>query len=229
MSKPQQKLNLEQQELLSRHLAFVLDYNKQVNLTTISTVKEGLLLHVEDSLMALEELQQAPEGPLADLGSGGGFPGIPLAIATGRPTTLIESIAKKAQALQCFVDQEGLGSQITVVAQRSEEFACEARESFAVVTARAVSELPVLVELAAPLLALGGQLVCYKGQPSPEELARGRGAASVCGLIEKSLRTCFLSDGTTQRTIVGYEKVEEPSIALPRRNGMAKKRPLGTR
>ena len=81
----------QQQELIKRHLDLVIEANKTMNLTRIDTVEEGMLLHVEDSLVGLDELNQAPDGLYGDLGTGAGYPGIPLAIASGRETTLIES------------------------------------------------------------------------------------------------------------------------------------------
>jgi len=220
-------LNPTQLELIKNHLSFVLEYNKKINLTAITTQEEGLLLHIEDSLQAIEEVNQAPIGALADIGSGGGYPGIPLAIATGRSTTLIEAVKKKAHALELFIEQEKQGINLKVAAQRSEELAREQRGAFSVVTARAVGELPVLIELASPLLAIGGLLICYKGQPVTKELERGRRAANICGFGEETRRSYILSDNTTCRSLVVYRKVIEPTIPLPRRNGIAQKRPLG--
>ena len=221
-----EKLNAEQQENILRHLVFVLNYNNKVNLTSITTYEEGLLLHVEDSLAGLDEVNNAPDGMLVDLGSGGGFPGIPLAIATRRKTTLIEAVAKKAEALTLFVEQEHLEKNIQVVSKRSEEYARENSAHFSVVTARAVSELPVLVELASPLLIEGGILMCYKGRLSEEELKRGCNAATLCGLRERSHYEFQLVDAGPVRSFVVYEKTSKPLISLPRRNGIAKKRPL---
>jgi 16S rRNA (guanine527-N7)-methyltransferase len=215
-----------QQALLEKHLSFVNAYNRKVNLTHINSFEQGRLLHIEDSLAALAEVNKAPAGVLLDLGSGAGFPGIPLAIATARQVLLLESIQKKAQALEVFIAQEKLDSHIKVIIKRSEEYAHEAPACAAVVTARAVGELPELIELAAPLMMHKGQLICYKAKPSPDELIRGLCAASLCGLREQERRSYVLSDGLTQRMLVVYEKIEEPQIKLPRRNGMAKKKPL---
>jgi len=221
-----EKLDARQQEIIRSHLTFVLNYNKNVNLTGITTYEDGLLRHVEDSLAALCEVNKAPEGLLADLGSGAGFPGIPLAIATARKTVLIEVIAKKAEALELFIKKEGLEKDIQVVSKRSEDYARENPSSFSVVTARAVGELSTLVELAAPLLANGGVLICYKGQLSANELYRGRTAAALCGLAETDHYSFQLFNTNSVRSFVIYKRVSEPSISLPRRSGIAKRRPL---
>jgi 16S rRNA (guanine527-N7)-methyltransferase len=214
------------EEILTQHLRFVLERNKQVNLTGIDSFDAGILLHVEDSLTALPEVESAPEGIMLDIGSGAGFPGIPLAVASGRKTILVESIAKKAAVLQAFIDSVDLMGQISVVSERSEEVAAKQPEVAAVVTARAVSELPVLVELASPLLCDGGVLVALKGSPTAEELERGVRAGALVGMELVAQRCLTLSDAVNKRTIVVFKKVDKPSIVLPRRAGMAAKRPL---
>jgi 16S rRNA (guanine527-N7)-methyltransferase len=214
------------ENILIQHLRFVLEYNKKVNLTSIDDYDAGILLHVEDSLSALPEIQDAPDGKMADIGSGGGFPGIPLAVASGRETLLIESVKKKAAALREFLLEVELNDQICVSDMRSEEVALQQAGLYAVVTARAVSELAVLVELASPLLQLGGRLIALKGTPEASELAQGMVAAQCVGMEQSSLRKFLLSDGATQRTLIAYTKVAEPTITLPRRPGMANKRPL---
>ena len=219
-------LHEHQKELLQRHLEFVFAYNQKVNLTHITSYEKGMVLHVEDSLTGLTEVNNAPAGSLVDIGSGGGYPGIPLAVASGRHTVLLESVRKKAEALELFIKQEKLEETIKVFAKRSEDYAREEKPGHAVVTARAVCELSELVELAAPLMADNGHLICYKAKPSLEELSRGFKAAEICGLKEVSKRPCLLSDKETRRLLIVFEKIAKPKIELPRRNGMAKKHPL---
>ena len=215
-----------QWELMVRHLELVLDANTRLNLTRIDGVEDGMLLHVEDSLAGLPEVQAAPEGLLGDMGSGAGFPGIPLAIATGRRCVLIESVAKKAAALEGFVAELGLAEQVEVFAGRLEELCETRRASFAVLTARALSQTGALMELAAPLLVMGGRLVCYKARPSEEEITHALGLQEKLGLRFLSRRDFTLSDGETGRCIIVFEKVAKPQLKLPRRTGMAQKKPL---
>lgn len=196
----QPELQIEQRKLLDLHLELVLKENERSNLTRIVDWQQGQLLHIEDSLVGLQEFEDAPSGRAADLGSGGGFPGIPLAIVSGRPIMLVDSVAKKTTAL-------------------------EMPESFAVITARALSSLPSLLELAVPLLSLGGQLICYKAAVEAEELEQAAGLEEKLGMKLVSMRTTQLSDNETNRTILVYEKVGEPMVSLPRRPGMAQKRP----
>ena len=81
-------------DLLRRHLELVIEANKTTNITRIESMEEGMVLHVEDSLVGLPELEAAPAGRYADLGSGAGYPGIPLAVETGRETLLVDSVGK---------------------------------------------------------------------------------------------------------------------------------------
>ena len=216
----------EQMALLERHLDLVMAANEQVNLTRITSREEARVLHIEDSLAGLPEVQAAPAGLLGDMGSGAGFPGIPLAAATGRKTVLIESVGKKAAFLKAFVDELGLASEVEVFPGRLEEL-CETRQGgFAVMTARALSQTGSLMELAAPLLAQGGRLVCYKAQPSEEELAHAMELQETLGLKFVSRRDFTLSDAETHRCILVFEKVAKPKVKLPRRSGMAQKKPL---
>ena len=216
----------EQMALLERHLDLVMAANEQVNLTRITSREEARVLHIEDSLAGLPEVQAAPAGLLGDMGSGAGFPGIPLAAVTGRKTVLIESVGKKAAFLKVFVDELGLAGKVEVFSGRLEELCETRRGGFAVMTARALSQTGSLMELAAPLLAQGGRLVCYKAQPSEEELAHAMELQETLGLKFVSRRDFTLSDGETHRCILVFEKVAKPKVKLPRRPGMAQKKPL---
>lgn len=203
----QPELQIEQRKLLDLHLELVLKENERSNLTRIVDWQQGQLLHIEDSLVGLQEFEDAPSGRAADLGSGGGFPGIPLAIVSGRPIMLVDSVAKKTTALDRMIEELGLEGQVSTYTGRSEELALEMPESFAVITARALSSLPSLLELAVPLLSLGGQLICYKAAVEAEELEQAAGLEEKLGMKLVSLRTTQLSDNETNRTILVYEKV----------------------
>lgn len=212
--------------LIEKHLAMVLEANETTNLTRIDTFDEGMLLHVEDSLAGLEDMLKAPQGLYGDMGTGGGYPGIPLAIVTGRETFLIDSVRKKTDILQEIVHELGLQDFVTVYNGRIEDLAKQCAGEFAVLTARALSRLASLMELAAPLLRMKGQLICYKAQISEDELQQAIGLEEKLGLRLLSQRTFMLSDNITSRCIVVFEKVQDPTIKLPRKTGLAQKRPL---
>mgnify|MGYP002660677083 CR=1 FL=1 len=210
-------------ELLKRHLELVIEANKTTNITRISTWDEGMLLHVEDSLVGLPEVQDAPRGRLIDIGSGAGYPGIPLAIETGRETLLADSVGKKTAILASMVKELGL-TNVEVYTGRIEDLAREMPAACTVVTARALAQLSVLMELASPLLQDGGRLVCYKANVSDEEFEHALTLQERLGMKLSSDRTVSLGD--TCRRIICFEKTGQPTIRLPRKTGMAQKRPL---
>jgi len=219
-------IDINSTKLLMRHLSYVIEVSKNTNLTSITDIESGILLHIEDSMAALPEIESAIEGKLVDLGSGGGYPGIPLAIITGRNTTLIEATNKKALHLKTFVDEISSSDRIEVVAQRIENYSRSIKECFAVATARALSSLPALMELATPLLKIDGVLVAYKGNTTEIELQAARKAEETIGMELQDIRKLTLSDGKTHREIITYKKVRESSIQLPRKTGKAQNSPL---
>lgn len=217
--------SIEQRKLLDLHLRLVIEENKITNLTRIVDWDSAQLLHVEDSLVGIPEVNKAPKGRLLDMGTGGGFPGIPLAIMTGRETLLVDSVGKKAQALSRIVKELGIDSYTSSLHTRIEELALQQPGSFAVITARALSALSSLLELASPLLQVDGNLVCYKSESVYEELDHAKELETKLGMQFLSARDVVLSDGETKRTILVFKKVSEPSVSLPRRVGMAQKKP----
>ena len=212
--------------LLRRHLQLLLEKNASLNLTRIDDPDEAWVLHVIDSLCLLPYVEQA-EGPVLDLGTGGGFPGLPLGIVSGLPMTLLDSLAKKADAVRGFCSELGLQEQVEVVAERAETLALLRPEHYACVVARAVAPLAVLLEYGAPLLRAGGLLVAAKGRLDDEERVSGERAAAICGMELVELLAYELPDGKGSRQLAVYRKTAEPSVKLPRRPGMARKRPLG--
>lgn len=217
-------LTTEQQLLIEQHLNLVIEANKTTNLTRIDSVDEAMLLHVEDSLVGLPEITNAPDGLYGDLGSGAGYPGIPLAIATGRDTMLIDARQRKIVVLNGIIEILGLSHQIKTYAGRAELLARKQAESFSVLSARALAKLSVLMELASPLLKQGGQLICYKAIVDPSELAHARQVQKATGLKLKSERDFQL--GEYSRKIIVFEKTSLPSLKLPRQEGQAQKNPL---
>lgn len=217
-------ITAQQMELMQRHLELVIEQNKTLNLTRVSTLEAGKVLHIEDSLAGVQELLQAPQGAYADLGSGGGFPGITLSIATGRKVLLVDSVAKKMAAMERIARELGLQDSVETYAGRIEDLSIQRRGELSVLTARALTSLPSLIELASPLLAPSGHLICYKSAQYQDELDQACAIQQKVGMRYLSCRELELSDGTP-RTIILFEKAGEPQVKLPRRPGMAQKRP----
>ena len=218
----------QQRSLLIQHLELVIDKNRELNLTRIDSLESGVYLHIIDSLLCADFLskQEAPIRML-DIGTGGGFPGIPLSIVTGADTLLIDSIQKKVDAVDRFIKVLEIEDRCKVVCVRAEELAKHNPNSFDVVVARAVAQTNVLVEYTSPLLKFGGFLCAMKANISSEELAAAEKAADICGMKIVSRETFELPNDSGHREILYIEKAEEASIELPRRIGMAAKRPLG--
>ena len=187
-------------------------------------------VHVEDSLTGLE-LVGAPER-LADVGAGAGFPGLVLAAALpGTRVDLIESVGRKAGFIRRAIEAAGLEN-AEVIAARSEQWAAKAppdggREAYAVVTARAVGRLATLAELASPLLGDGGTLVAWKGRRDAAEEAELERAAPRLAMEPGEIRDVGARAGSKHRHLHVLHKVGPTPEELPRRAGIAKKRPFG--
>lgn len=211
------------QDLLEKHLKLVIEANKTTNITRISSWEDGMLLHVKDSLLGLDALNACPEGRYADIGTGAGYPGIPLAIETGRDTLLVDSVSKKVRILDTFIDELGLNN-VSTYAGRIEDLGKEQRGQFAAVSARALSRLSVLLELASPLLMRGGRLMCFKANVDSDELEHADVVAKQVGM--KLVDDQLFELNEYQRRILSYEKIAESKIKLPRHVGFAQKKPL---
>lgn len=214
-----------QARLLISHLELVLDWNTRVNLTAITDRPAALMLHVVDSLAAVPFLTDC-RGKVADLGTGAGYPGIPIAIVGERPVDLIESVGKKCEFLERSIELLGGLHGSRIVRMRAEELATGEHNAYQVVVARAVSSLPSLVELASPLLQESGLFIAMKGAPSARELESGAIAADIVGMEAEPPVEYVLPWSEEARSIICYRKVGVPNLKLPRRTGVAQKRPL---
>jgi 16S rRNA (guanine527-N7)-methyltransferase len=218
-----------QEGLLLRHLDLVVEMNKHMNLTRITDPESAVTLHVVDSLTLLPsflESQKKTHLPYLDLGTGAGFPGIPLAIMSQSQGLLIDSTQKKIAAVSDFLVKLGLDDRIEADAARAEELALTNKRQFGTVVARAVAPLSVLIEYASPLLCRHGALVVSKGQLSDEEYDNSRYAAELCGMDAVSRETIELPHDMGHRELLVYTRERNPQIKLPRRPGMAQHHPL---
>jgi 16S rRNA (guanine527-N7)-methyltransferase len=193
--------------------------------TTVTEPGAVVRDHLADSLVALELPVVGQARRIADLGSGAGFPGLPLAIAlTDARVSLVESNGRKC----AFIDRAAAACGVdnaSVVYSRAEQWD-EGREACDLVVARALAPLPVVVEYAAPLLALGGALVAWRGRRDPEEEDRAGRAAAILGLEPGPPVPVDPYPGALRRHLHPMVKVRETPSRFPRRPGMAVKRPL---
>jgi 16S rRNA (guanine527-N7)-methyltransferase len=191
--------------------------------TSIHDPAVAIDVHLADALIGLEVPALRDARRLADLGAGAGLPGLPLALAL--PATyveLVESQQRKCAFLQRAVASLELTS-ATVVCARAEALD---EERFDAVTARAVAALPILCEYAAPVLAMGGVFVAWKGEVDPAEEADGLAAAETLGLERLSVRQVEPYAGSERRTLHVFRKAAPTPAGYPRRPGIAAKRPL---
>lgn len=193
--------------------------------TTVRTPRGVLDDHLADSLVALELPEVRGARTIADIGSGAGFPGLPLAIALpSAEVTLIESSARKCRFLERGIAACQL-SNARVVHARVEDLGAPAK--YALATARALAPLPVVAEYAAPLLRVGGSLLAWRGQREPEDERAGAAAAAELGLEVHDPLAVRPYPAAERRNLHLMSKVMETPRRFPRRPGMARKRPLG--
>ena len=205
------------------YVALLLDANARLNLTRVVEPEAVARLHLLDSLAALPLLDEAEATSALDRGSGGGVPGLILAMARpGTAWTLVDSVRKKVDALRAFADALGL-TNVTVVAERAEILGRgTTRESHDAVTARACAALPVLAEYALPLVRIGGSLLAWKGRIRSEELEAGEAASALLGGGAPELRTSVVAG----HSFVLVSKVGPTPERYPRRPGLPARRPL---
>lgn len=207
------------------HMLLVVEANKICNLTHITDLSDALILHVLDSILLLPSVTDSPDGSMLDMGTGGGFPGVPLSILSGRSSVLCDSVNKKVLAVSSFISRLGL-THVTAVHARFEDLALEMPQRFSTVVARAVAPLNVLLEYAAPLLELHGVLIAAKAHIDDAEMANGLYAAELCGFTFVDSRSFDLPDDKGHREVLMFSRENPSAIDLPRPVGVAKKQPL---
>ncbi len=201
---------------------------ERASVSSVTTPTRAWKVHVADSLTGLEvpDLRQAPA--IADIGSGAGFPGLALAAALpAAKVDLVESVGRKCDFIRRAIEVAGIEN-ARVINARSEELAeGSGREAYAAVTARAIGRLSTLAELASPLLADGGVLVAWKGRRDPDEEAQLANAAPELAMQPEQILHVGPYAGSEHRHLHLLRKSGPTPPKLPRRPGMAKKRPYG--
>ena len=195
--------------------------NEVMNLTGITDDVGVANLHLLDSLTVMASADLAGK-TLIDVGCGAGFPGVPLAIASGGKITLLDSLGKRMKWLEEVLPTLGISAEC--VTARAEEAVAARREQYDFATSRAVARLNILLELTAPYVKVGGCVLAMKGSAAREELAEAKGAISKLGLsLEKVLD--FPIDGAEHSVIV-LRKVKPTPPQYPRRYAKIKASPL---
>ncbi len=221
-------LSEAQLEAIGDHVRLLLAWNGAINLSGIREPDMIAREHVLDSLTAVPLLRRAGIDEFVDIGSGGGYPGLPLAVALpARRALLVESIAKKARFLTVAVKAAGVGDSVAVAAVRAETVARDPahRARWQAVVARGVADLTDLAELSLPLLRIGGLLVAWKRRPIDEELTRAERALR--GLLGRLVEVQTVAvTGLEDHVLAVIEKVAATPPEFPRDPAARRRRPL---
>ncbi len=204
----------------------LIDYNTRMNLTAITEENEVIVKHFCDSLSLLAKCEVKQSAKVIDVGTGAGFPGIPLLIA--RPDiqlTLLDGLNKRLVFLADVLKEIGLEAEI--VHSRAEEGAQDKkyREKFDVGTSRAVARLNVLTEYCLPYVKKGGEFIAMKGPNAGEEVEEAKNALKLLGGTVAQIQEYTLSDESS-RTLITVKKTSSTPAKYPRHNSKIKKQPL---
>jgi 16S rRNA (guanine527-N7)-methyltransferase len=223
---PDRLLDEAQRATITRVLELL--ETERASVSSVTEPDRAWRVHVADSLTGLEFEPLRGAARIADIGSGAGFPGLVLAVALANAKVdLIESVGRKCDFIRRAIDDAGIAN-ARVINARSEDLAGgEGHEAYGVVTARAVGRLSTLAELASPLLEDGGALVAWKGKRDPEEEAQLKHAAEALAMHPEEIRHVGPFAGSEHRHLHLIRKSGPTPPNLPRRPGMAKKRPYG--
>lgn len=215
---------------LLRYHELLLDWNTRMDLTAVTDEAEMIDKHYVDSLSALAVPGLIPQtGSLIDVGTGAGFPGLPLALACPNlQVTLMDAQQKRLNFLQTVIEDLDVRN-VTLVHARAEDGAQfpNHREKYDLAVARAVASLAVLSEYLLPYVRVGGKALCWKGPALADEFEQGRKAAFLVGGKAEEAIPCAIPGRDWQHQILPLRKVTHTAKTYPRKAGTPSKKPLG--
>lgn len=222
------ELNDKQVEQFIKYHEILVEWNSFMNLTGITEYEEVVQKHFVDSLALCKAINVNDVSNLIDIGTGAGFPGIPLKIAYPHlKVTLLDSLQKRIKFLDEVVNQLGL-EEVETIHGRAEDFAKPSmkRESYDVVVSRAVANLASLSEYCLPYVKVGGYFIPYKSGKVDEELEESKKAVFLLGgKIEEEVKF-MLPDSDISRSLIKVKKVNATPKKFPRKSGLATKEPI---
>ncbi|MDD6793973.1 MAG: 16S rRNA (guanine(527)-N(7))-methyltransferase RsmG [Clostridiaceae bacterium] len=222
------ELSEKQYDQFIKYMKLVQEWNQKINLTAITEDEEFIKKHFIDCIKAFKSNELKSASSLIDVGTGAGFPGIPIAIM--RPdlsVTLLDSLNKRINFLNIVVNALGL-TNVKTIHSRAEDGARikELRENFDIATSRAVANMTVLAEFCIPYIKVGGHFVALKGPAIEEELANSKNALGVLGGKLKDVIEVEIEGTDLKHNIVIVDKVKECPSSYPRKAGIVTKKPL---
>lgn len=215
-------LNDKQIHQFEVYANMLVEWNQKMNLTAITNIDEIYEKHFLDSILPSFKVEM--KGSLCDVGAGAGFPSIPLKIIYPElDVTIVEPLGKRVVFLKALCEE--LDIQVNCINERAEDYAKIKRESFDLVSARAVANLVMLSELCIPLVKKEGIFLAMKGSNAREEVTMAKRAIEILGCKLEDSFTEFLSDGSIRMNIV-FRKVKATAMKYPRAFAKIKKQPL---
>lgn len=205
--------------LLEKYMFYILEKNEHINLTAIKDVDSYMSLMIFDSALPLR-LLDFNDKKVLDIGTGAGYPGTVLATLSTAHVDLLDSTKKKLDVIKNYPDQD-----FNVINIRAEDYAQSHREEYDVVVARAVSDLPIILELGIPFLKVGGYLVAMKGKDAEEEIKRSKNALKKLNAIIEKMDKVILPTGETRINIL-IKKLDKTNEKYPRNYNIIKNKPL---
>lgn len=224
--KMQIELSNQQLEQFYLYMNLLLEWNGKINLTAITDPKEIILKHFIDSITIAPYLKNAQS--ILDIGTGAGFPGIPLAILeNSKDFVLMDSLNKRIIFLQEVIQNIALTG-VQAIHGRAEELGKEKehREHYDLVTSRAVAKLNILLEYMLPFVKVGGRCICMKSQEIEEELKEAKQAIELLGGKLERVDEIILPESDVKRKIIVIQKVRQTPIKYPRKPGTPTKEPI---
>lgn len=220
------ELNEKQIEQFYNYMQLLIEWNEKINLTAITEPDEIVLKHFIDSLTISRNIKK--EAKIIDVGTGAGFPGIPLKIIRDDiDIVLLDSLNKRINFLNMVIETLGL-KKIKTIHGRVEDFGRNKiyREEFDVATSRAVANMSILSEYMIPLIKIGGKALCMKGTDLDEEIENSKKAINLLGGKIEEVEKFNLPQSDIKRCVVIIEKLNKTDKRFPRKAGTPSKEPL---
>lgn len=217
------ELSREQVEEFYKYMELMVEWNKKMNLTAITEPNEVIEKHFIDCLTIMPYIKE--NSTIIDVGTGAGFPGIPLKIAdSSLDITLLDSLNKRINFLNEVISKVNLEN-IVAIHGRAEEYVKEKREKYDIAVSRAVAELPTLLEYLLPYVKVGGKCICMKGPKAQEEIDKSKKALHILGGKIEKVENIKIKE-EMERNIIIISKIAHTPSKYPRNAGKPSKDPI---